>query len=54
MTFECLDHLAAGGLLFGVRGARPVDEEALSADLATDVTDGMGEFAENLHRVKPF
>ena len=46
---EGLDHLAAGCVLLGLRRARPVDEKPLSAHLATDITDGIGNLAENLH-----
>ena len=31
-------------------GTRPVDEKALSADRATDVTNGFGGLTEDLHR----
>jgi len=46
---ECLYHLATGCVLLGLRRARPVDEKPLSAHLATDITDGIGNLAENLH-----
>lgn len=44
-----LNHLAASCVLFGLRRARPVNKEPLSAHLATDITNGIGNLAENLH-----
>ena len=49
MLGESVDDLTAGCFLFGPRGAGPVEQKTLAADLAADVADVVGDFAENLH-----
>lgn len=44
-----VNDVLAGSVLLCAGGAGPVHEETLSTDFATDVADGVGDFAENLH-----
>jgi hypothetical protein len=51
---KCINNMASGRFLLGAGGAGPVDEEALTTDLATYIADGVGDFTENLHFSGPF